>query len=58
MDPIYEVIDGDGMRAYYGNNWVQALGAYHLASLQRQHVMLWEGTDIVREYHPKLGELN
>lgn len=53
---MFEVITFDnGKPTYQGNNWVQALTAYHTAVQQGKHVVLWEGIEPVREFHPTLG---
>lgn len=54
---MFEVIKGTET-IYTGNDWIRALVMYEDAASQDQHVILWEGEEPAREYHPELGYLN
>jgi hypothetical protein len=43
---------------YCGDNWVEALGVYHSHASYMEHVILWENSLPVHEFHPELGHAN
>lgn len=45
----------NGISLYCGNNWVHALSPYFKGVQRGDHVILWEGEEPVREYHPTMG---
>jgi len=42
---------------YLGDNWIKAMSSYYTLANRGQHVILWEGTDPAREFHPTLGHM-
>lgn len=52
---MFEVITADGKSVYQGANWVRAIAMFYNHVSLREHVVLWEGEEPVREFHPTLG---
>jgi hypothetical protein len=51
----YEAYNGNGQLIYLGDNWLDILVFYHHFVQHNQDIIVWEGDEIVREYHNELG---